>query len=339
MLSKTPALCLVILLACPAVASAQEKIFLNEHDSSGDAIDSEALLAQKRERIKELFEEASTSLGREFDPRWRARAEEALLGKSIEQIESLSSAPQGSKLERLIGASLGSGTGDWVFTKLPACRILDTRPATQFGSIAGALVPGTTYHFKAAGLCGIPFPTARVLVLNVIATQAGGPGSVRLWAYDQAPTPPTYARVTYTSSEASSNEILQPVCDTATATGGDCSFDLSVKSDNRSTHLLVDVYGYFAPPEPSALNCTVAAKHFSSSTSFNESVVCPEGYTRTGGGLDVQGLSPSSAITWRDSSPGLDLPSPVQNGWSCRVINGAGDAVNAHCYAICCRIP
>src|SRR5687768_9605610 len=83
---------------------------------------------------------------------------------------------------------------DLVFTGLPPCRVLDTRPTSPGPGQDGPLTPGTPYSFAVNGVCGVP-AEARAAVLNFIAVAPAGAGHLTVWPYDSALTTPPNASV------------------------------------------------------------------------------------------------------------------------------------------------
>jgi len=146
-----------------------------------------------------------------------------------------------------------------VYVAIPPCRIADTRTAV-LGALAANTnrtfhAVGSTSNFAAqggtAGGCGIPGfsgaqPEVAAVMLNFVAVRPAGPGDLRAWASDQ-PMPGAsilnYAKVIDQTNPAVTlnlaNGIPIPVRQDSE---GD---DLSVRADGSTTHVIIDVLGYF----------------------------------------------------------------------------------------------
>ena len=123
-----------------------------------------------------------------------------------------------------------------LYFPVPPCRIIDTRVS------GGPIIGGTQRNFIASGLCGIPFPQAKAVMMNIVATQSAGAGNLRAFAYPEAV--PFAAVLNYgiiPGLNAIGNAAIIPICDNTTHT---CSYDLSIWV-STTTHVVVDVMGYF----------------------------------------------------------------------------------------------
>jgi hypothetical protein len=149
-----------------------------------------------------------------------------------------------------------------VYTALPPCRILDTRPS-QGGTGAMAAnetrtfhVVGSTSNFAGqgglAGGCGIPgyadtIPQVQAVMFNFVAVSAAGAGNLRAWATDQPmPSAATlnYAKVTDQTTGFAfniANGIAIPVSQDGTE-----GADISIRASNSGTDVVADVVGYFS---------------------------------------------------------------------------------------------
>jgi hypothetical protein len=141
---------------------------------------------------------------------------------------------------------------DLVFTPLPPCRLTDTRHGS-----ATPLAPGVARTFRFRGACGIPGLTsdggresnvAMAVALNVVAVGPAGPGHLAAWAANHPPPPASvinYSALSETGGLNVANGVIVPMCDQVAAdpcASGDISFSANVSS----THLVVDVVGYFS---------------------------------------------------------------------------------------------
>jgi predicted outer membrane repeat protein len=120
------------------------------------------------------------------------------------------------------------------FNSLAPCRILDTRNAV--GPLGGpALAAGSSRTFAVWNVCGIP-TTARALSINVTATRASAAGHLRLHPANQL-VPGTSALNFNAGLTRANNAIL------ALGSAGD--FTIYCGMASGSTHVIVDVTGYF----------------------------------------------------------------------------------------------
>lgn len=227
--------------------------------------------------------------------------------------------------------TLGSTTGDLVFTPLASCNIVDTRNA------GGAFTAGIQRHFKSSGAnftaqggsdtnCGIPTnPTA--LLLGVTSVDAPNRGYFKMWPYS---TPaPVSSATSYGPTQNSRNDIVLKVSQGLTN-------DFTMGSSTTGPHVLISVLGYFMAPEATALNCTTITTAGTALASTNSRVdaVCPAGYTATGGGCwgDIAG----NAQIVRSAN---DKNSGGGNGWWCRFQNATASDISVSADATCCRVP
>ena len=153
--------------------------------------------------------------------------------------------------------TLGSTTGDLVFTPVTPCRIIDTRSAT--GGLAGRLIAGTGKWFSvnlanyaaqggnAAG-CGLPALPFRpgAVAINVTSTDQTGVGNIR--AVQSGGGTPLVSLLNYTPGVNLANAAIV----SSAVSGID---DIYILSSNSDTHVIVDIMGYFAAPVATALDC------------------------------------------------------------------------------------
>jgi hypothetical protein len=254
--------------------------------------------------------------------------------------------PAGTE-ESLQVRELGSSLNDLVFTPIATpCRIYDTRSGSGVqGQGLGPLAPGAVVSIDVAGgvaTCGVPSPAAKAAVLNFVAVAASGPGDLRVWPWDQSnPGPPNASVLNFASQTALAglniaNGVVVPICNTATATGGNCTHSLFLRSDISSTHVIIDVLGYLAAPMVTPLSCITITSLFGAHAGnyFDVDAPCGGTFTVTGGGL-ITNSGPNEGTYVKSSYPN------GSNGWHCTGYNSAsatGDWVG-NCYAVCCQTP
>jgi hypothetical protein len=165
----------------------------------------------------------------------------------------------GTTLADLLATEAGGPGQELVYSPVTPCRLVDTRLA------GGALTAGSPRHFQARGNnlsnqggdpagCGLPLgvllggssDTAIALALHVTAVAPSGPGHLLGWEWN-TPKPSTsflgYAAVAGLNPSTSTVMPVAtwPVCPTPPT----CA-DFSIEAAS-TTHLVVDVVGYFRP--------------------------------------------------------------------------------------------
>jgi hypothetical protein len=140
--------------------------------------------------------------------------------------------------------AVGDTYRDLVYTPLTPCRIVDTRHA------GGAILGNTTRTFDVDGIsfsgqggyngrCGIPYAVARAVAINITATL---PQTVGFFvAYGLTARPPT-STLNFVAGQTIANSTIVPV---VPGVGNDFSLYSST-----TAHVVMDVLGYFAPPQP-----------------------------------------------------------------------------------------
>jgi hypothetical protein len=144
---------------------------------------------------------------------------------------------------------VGNSARDLVFTPVPRCRVIDTRVE------GGRLTAGVPRHFDVAGPlvgqggasdCLVPYGPATAVVLNLVAVQPQGAGTLTAWPFGGAmPTANvlSYNRRRLTGAGNAPNEVTLAICDPANA---GCTYDLTLQANGADTHLVADVAGYFS---------------------------------------------------------------------------------------------
>jgi hypothetical protein len=210
------------------------------------------------------------------------------------------------------------------------CRILDTRSAVE-GAIAGHSV--RLFEVDASDLseqggsavgCGIPLAVAQAVEMTIVAVQPARDGF--LTAFGLGDQPMTSV-LNYAANDVIANTAIIPV-----APGGGPDFALFSLA---TTHVVVDVLGYFAASSATRLDCITVASEVAS-VPVNELTVvdafCPAGRASTGGGHDVS----ESTIAF----PGLFTTStPLGGGWRTVVENHTAGPRQIQTFARCCRVP
>jgi hypothetical protein len=236
---------------------------------------------------------------------------------------------------------IGDITQDLVFFPVEPCRLLDTRPAAgATGAYLGPFPPNTQVAFSvndtlgpqggnALG-CGIPTADPAALAVTITAANPSGPGNLRSFATGGAV--PLAAMLNYTTGVSISTGAI-----TASCSSGACSDELTVRNEGLgTTHIVVDVTGYFHAPIDTPLECqTVSSRSTILANNFGafDSPACPAEHTLTGGGIDTN-FSTAEIWVYRSS------PNTGNTAWTCEARSLFGsDWPFFDCYAVCCKIP
>jgi hypothetical protein len=226
--------------------------------------------------------------------------------------------------------SLGQSFQDLVYTPVTPCRIVDTRAA-----VAGALSGGVARSFEvdasdltaqggSATGCAIPFLAAQAVAMTVVAVNPAGPGYITAWGLGPRPRSSV---LNYSPGAVVANTAIVPV-----VPGGGEDFTLFSLA---TTHVVVDVLGYFAAPNATRLDCTTVASDVVAVPVNEISAVdasCPPGTEATGGGHEVS----EATIAFPDL---FTTSNPLANGWRTVVENRTGGPRNIQTFARCCRVP
>ena len=178
--------------------------------------------------------------------------------------------------------ALGSTTGDLVFTAVTPCRIADTRVAG--GPISAnssrpflglAVNPGANFSSQggSATNCNVAAVGASAIVLNVTAVTPSGAGFATV--YKSGESRPLAASVNYTTGAIVNNSVVVGVPNPLAIT------DFVIYTFAQSDYV-VDIIGYFSPPQATNLQCTqTALQSFTiaaGASNFFNNPLCPAGY-------------------------------------------------------------
>lgn len=183
---------------------------------------------------------------------------------------------------RTVAQKLGDTTGDLVFTAVTPCRIVDTRVAG--GAIANnssraflglAINSGANFTSQggSATNCNVAAVGASAIMINVTAVTPSGAGFATV--YKSGESRPLAASVNYTTGAIVNNSVVVGVPNPLAIT------DFVIYTFAQSDYV-VDIVGYFSPPQATNLQCTqTALQTFTiaagASTFFNNPL-CPAGY-------------------------------------------------------------
>jgi hypothetical protein len=226
--------------------------------------------------------------------------------------------------------SLGDNFRDLVYTPVAPCRIVDTRIA-----VAGALAGGVTRlfdvdssNFTAQGGsstgCGIPLGVAQAVTMTIVAVHPAAPGHLTAWGLNAQPLASV---LNYAGNDVIADTAIIPV---VPGDGGDFAL-FSV----ATTHVVVDVLGYFAASSATRPDCTTVQSEVVAvpvNLLTNVDAFCGPGRASTGGGYDIS----EATIAF----PGLFVTtSPLAGGWRTLVENHTSDPRNIQTFVRCCRVP
>lgn len=140
----------------------------------------------------------------------------------------------------LLGVSPALADGPFRFFGVTPCRLVDTRNVGE----GPALSANTTRDFQVQGKCGVPVG-AKAASLNVTVVGPVSRGHLRLFPSGTAL--PTISTINFQGGEpALANGAIVPLSTNA----NDLSVFTFFLAGTGTTHLVVDVTGYFAPPTP-----------------------------------------------------------------------------------------
>jgi hypothetical protein len=141
------------------------------------------------------------------------------------------------------------------YVNVTPCRLVDTRLIDGPGG--QPLLPGEprSFRVKASDLsdqggnpagCEVP-GTAMSAMVNLVAVTPTGGGYLSVWPYPLPPPSQPTSMLNYgavAGLPALANGIAIPICDANSAT---CYYDFTIAAPVSSTHLVVDIVGYFGP--------------------------------------------------------------------------------------------
>lgn len=161
--------------------------------------------------------------------------------------------------------------------------------------------------------------------MTITVTQPVAAGYFTAWGLGAQPL---VSVLNYEAGATIANTTIVPVVSSAGA-------DFSLYSF-ATAHAVIDVIGYFAAPEATALDCitvdsAVTAVPNNSWTPIDAN--CPAGRTATGGGYDTTEGTLGYPNVWITTRPHNG------NGWRTWVDNQTGGSRNIQTFVRCCRVP
>ena len=221
---------------------------------------------------------------------------------------------------------LGDLAQDVVYTPIAHCRIVDTR-----STAGGAIAAGDTRNFLAVNNssfasqggsstnCGTLLLAATAVNIAVTAITPTLGGSATLYAYST--TPATSTLISYAAGAVVTNTMLIAIPNPV------ASYDFTVASSQLS-HYTIDILGYFAPPQATALQCLNSPETTTTVTvgAFVNlpAPACAAGYTET--------ATQCESSSW-------DMPLVSMAGGVCSARNNGAWSALLIASRRCCRVP
>ena len=269
---------------------------------------------------------ASVSLARSFLDAMSASLTVAHGGNGTTSIGS--GAEAAPAITGPVADALGSATTDLVYVPITPCRVLDTRAAGG-GVIAANTVH--TYLFTASnvgsGSCTvlgqIPGTTAAAAFAANVTVDETGLSGFLAGSYLQI-----FPQGGSTTTSFMNFNPGQIIANAGVVSLNQANGEFSIMT-SAPANVIVDTYGVFIAPQPTALDCTTVT----STSSFLGLVAatCPAAYTLTGGGCESSSINDHTYET---------IPSSTTT-WGCGFYPETGDTIGSTltAYARCCRVP
>lgn len=306
----------------------------------------ESMRAELAEDILREWSPEAAKTYRMTSQEWASRMGPTLAGADIANLERAASAGDLQSMNlALLGnartlanptpgataAKIGTAGSDLVYTPLTPCRIVDTRivggPIATNGLRSFAAFTATNFASQGGDLSNCNLP-ANVSAISVKVTASNPIGNGYLTVFPSNEVMPLASSLNYFANLDTSNESHFRLCRPG------CTNQFTVYSLLQS-NVVIDVNGYFAEPEATALDCTVAQQTGNLDLLGGlqaRSVSCPAGYTATGGGCGGP-----LGIGVSNSQPVVTGGQP--SGWSCDLVGSILSILSYQVNATCCRIP
>jgi hypothetical protein len=232
--------------------------------------------------------------------------------------------------------ALGSITGDLVFTAVTPCRIVDTRVAggpisanSSRAFLGLAINSGANFTSQggSATNCNVAAVGASAIMINVTAVTPSGAGFTTV--YKSGETRPLAASVNYTAGAIVNNSVVVGVPNPLAVT------DFIIYTFAQSDYV-VDIVGYFSPPQATNLQCTqTALQSFTiaaGASNFFNNPLCPAGYH------EVMPYCYSSDAGVNSAGSGVNS-NTAGLATFCAWHNTTGGSRTVFGGSICCRVP
>jgi hypothetical protein len=230
--------------------------------------------------------------------------------------------------------TLGSTIADTTYTPLPngRCRVADSRVISSpigagqtrgidtedIASYATQGGNGTYSSGDGSTNCGIPsFATAVAVSVTLLSPAADGVFKV----FVNGAAYQTGNSILFNAGDYGANgDLIVISCQT-------CAVELAIQS-SAQVHYVIDVIGYFLPPQATALECVntgdTVSQVAAGSTINSVAPQCQPGYTQTATNCE--------ATTW-------DMPFVYFNEGTCSAKNNSASPAIVRSSRTCCRVP
>lgn len=226
-----------------------------------------------------------------------------------------------------VAAKFGDLNQDLVFTPIQPCRIIDTR-----STAAGAIAANATRSFVAVNAsnftsqggsatnCGTLGLAATAVAINLTAVTPSANGYATVFPFGTAQ--PLSSNVNYYTGITAANGVIAQIPNPLS------SFDFTIYS-NAQSHYVVDILGYFAPPNVTPLQCvdtanTTVTGIVAGGTANAVAPACPTGYTQTATNCETS--------SWL-------MPIVFFHAGTCSARNNDASAQDLRASRTCCRVP
>jgi len=237
---------------------------------------------------------------------------------------------------RSVAKTLGSTTGDLVYTAVTPCRVVDTRVAggaiaanTSRSFIGVAVSAGSGFAFQGGSStdCNVAAVGASAIAINVTAVTPSGGGFATVYRHGDAR--PTAASVNYTNGAIVNNTVIVGIPNPLGIN------DFTIYTFAQA-HYVVDIVGYFSPPQATRLQCVDTAIQTvtlaAGANTFVNNPACPTGYDA----ITPYCYSSAAGVNSRGSGYNSNT-----NGLAtfCAWHNTTGSSQDVFGGNVCCRIP
>lgn len=220
---------------------------------------------------------------------------------------------------------LGDVDRDLVYTPLAPCRLFDTRGhSSAMGAVGQIFLPNSRRNIVPSGRCDIPTNGVKNLFISfTIWNNTSNSGGYITFLAPSAPVR-TLNHVFEFGNAWNASSTLVP-------TGPAGEFEVYVAA--AKAEVVVDVLGYFASPQATALDCVSvdgAPVQIPAAATVDADATCSAGYSITGGGCTsttTGGLETLSRIVDATSS------------FRCSAKNVTAGPLDLTPQARCCRVP
>ncbi len=215
--------------------------------------------------------------------------------ESLEAILKEGEASRDAALRRASMKALGDPNRDLLYTPLAPCRLIDTR---GFGAPiqGGAFAPNERRSYAPNGLCGLPTTGVASVLLSFTTDNLtpGSGGNLSILA------PAAAATATVGVFDL---QTVWAAASTVVTTGSAAQFDVLVIT--ASAHVVVDILGYFAPPQGGAVTSVTAGTGLTGGTITSSGTI----------GLAATNLLPTVACAANQ------IPKWNGSAWACAADN------------------